>query len=359
MQFKINNKIDYNLVYKHLGYKETYVLPYSNTIVKIISLNLTETIIDYGHFCCFFDSKLCLVNIIDNFEGEYKDVFVLNNSVYIISSKSITLIYNEYKSKLIEEHDAHEIYKTIIIFVRFLKSEIEIFDLKTFTTKRLIKLDKVPFNISVFEDPLTNICKVKLIYNYCKFIHIKVYDIINKFQVIEYTCKCNFNMMQSFNIGLNTLICQSESNCFALNENNIINKFHDCYLKNIIDTIFLYTINSYYIRFCESFFIIHATHIKDILNMSINNLFQLVERVTDSMCFHYDSTEPIFSQKQDFVVYMYKNNMYIVKTYPSFDLYNMKELDQNETYSSISIDETYARIHLGTVDGDIITYSIC
>lgn len=334
-------------------------LPFLNSIINVNYLEKDLFIIDYLWFCALLDRKNYTLTVIDNFEGEFKAVFKKFDKVYILCTKCI-VVNDEVSRKMynLKEFDYFEIYETIILFYSNDLRNLYVYDIQTLTI--VYEVENIPFEYisSVFEDPQTDYMKLFISYN----------DVTssNKFIVERHDIKT-----KKIEVFISQWRCKVDS-VFILNENSIIHRsgmvstvfrFGYYYIptsldmnSKIIETLYLYGINSLYIRTSNMFYVIHKKHIDSLCTLSLSAIQNLIdnEELSDSMYFGYTAVNPFITETHNMVIYIYNQTLFVANLHKTFEILYIKDIGQLFSICSIQYDNKYSTILLGMHDGDIV-----
>ena len=345
-------------VFRHLEEKTILTLPFSNEIKNIIHIDNFDIIVDYGNFAALLDSKTNEECIIDNYDGEYRCVFSTYEGIHILSSTCVTTMFPERRVHQVKAYDAYEQEENILVFIRENIREIEVYELEMEMTMLLRAVVKrKPYCVSMYNDPMLEVMTFKVIYSTGNYVEIEKYD-LNKCTMDKYRYKCAFDIRRCFDLGEDMVYCETESIGYLYHKSNSMNNFHDFRIKGIIETGFMPTINSLYIRMDREFYIVGKQHIDGFVNENVDSIREYVETKPNCKCFEYDEACPKLSKCERYVIYINEGKLNISETKGEYKILGQKKVDNDIEYTCINLNENNYSVSLGTCGGDIIIYSI-
>ena len=350
---------DESLLLECINRIEVMKLPLSNIVRNVLPFTKNFILVDYLNFCAYVDKVTGELGVVDNYDGEYETSFVYKGCNCILTSENIIMFQKNKILKYEVDFDEYQIFKGVIIFHKNNSRILEIFKMDTFEVVQEICTYDWEYFVNVYEDPQLEKCFIIVSFRQHTEVNFQIYDIKIE-HLVEYSFKSFQNMLSVLVLNSNTILYRMESYTGLLDLNCKTNSFQLCLADKEIEEIsFLHGINKTFVKSSSMFFIIEEKEIGNIKTKSLNKIQTLIdtEIISNSMYFSYDTCQPHFNEKQDVVIYMYNNSLFISKTTDNRILL-MKPLEQSYSYSSISYSDTDLCVYLGTSNGDIIILSV-
>ena len=347
-------------IFQHYKHKSFYSLPYYNSIQNIIEVDTYLIILVYEEFSCIFDTKDYSLTIIDNFDGEFKKMFLCNDKTFILTSNTLIELSLNNKSYIhLDDYNDYDLYKSHIVFFHNNYNEITIYNIEL--NEIIFSLKDIEFSYitTLFEDRILDKIFLYVIYSTIKHKHIYKYDINNKtHEYFSFKSTIPFSIV--YNIDDKHLFIKNSCFSFLYDELHSQNKFQMCFLNDVFEIYYMDEINCIFFRSLYKCFIIHKSKFIKVKNSSLSNLQSLIDNSDLEYCFYfdYDSCKPYFCFKNNIIIFIFKHHLFIYSLLPDFQFLSMKEINYYSTFNSICVGNISNNIYLTTSDGDFYTFNL-